>query len=80
MKQPFPVVQRQLASSCPHLTSEEDSHGNEKGSQKEIQQPIEKFIITFPLIQHQQISRHGQEEHPQLRCEKIQLQPCKEIF
>ena len=47
-----------LPKAARHLTSEEDSYGNEEGNQKEIQQQISK--------------PPGKEDHAQHRGEEIQ--------
>ena len=72
----------QLAPSCTHLTFEEDSYGNEKGSQKEIQQQFKRQILALAFIRQQQIAwreiqpvhteQQRKEEHPRFVGEEIQ--------
>jgi hypothetical protein len=55
-----------LQESC-HLTSEEDSYGNEKGSQEEIEQQFEKQKLGFVARQQRK------EKHPRLFGKEIKL-------
>ncbi len=63
-----------LPQAARHLTSEEDSYGNEKGSQKEIQQ-FEKRIVALhtrqklqqiiPQRREKEHARHCKEKRPE---------------
>jgi hypothetical protein len=65
-----------LPQAARHLTSEEDSYGNEKGSQEEIQQ-LKEQIFAFPLITEQRQEEHSKQqrekEHARFRCKEVQL-------
>jgi hypothetical protein len=73
----------QLAPSCTHLTFEEDSYGNEKGSQKEIQQQFKRQILALGFISQQQIAQRQlqpfhteqqrKKEHTRFGSKKVQL-------
>jgi len=64
-----------------HLTSEEDSYGNKKGSQEEIHQQIANLILAHPGSQRQ-IARQqqGEEKHARFCGNEIQFEPGEEIL
>jgi len=71
-----------LPQAARHLTSEEDSYGNEKGSQKEIQQQFQGHNFALAFHTEQQIAKRQiqpfhteqqrKEEHPRFGGEKVQ--------
>ena len=70
-----------LPQAARHLTSEEDSYGNQKGSQKEIQQQFQRHILALAFFTQQQIAwrqiqpfhtKQRKEEHPWVSGEKVQ--------
>jgi hypothetical protein len=71
-----------LPQAARHLTSEEDSYGNEKGSQKEIQQQFQGHNFALAFLTQQQIAwrqiqpfhtdQQRKEEHPWVGGEKVQ--------
>jgi hypothetical protein len=71
-----------LPQAARHLTSEEDSYGNEKGSQKEIQQQFQGHNFALAFLTQQQIAKRQiqpfhteqqrKEEHPRFGGEKVQ--------
>jgi len=81
-----------LPQATRHLTSEEDSHGNQKGSQKEIQHFEAQFVARKlrPILAQQREKEHAKhrfeeehsqqqlkEEHPRLIRKEIQ---CQEVL
>lgn len=71
-----------LPQAARHLTSEEDSYGNEKGSQKEIQQQFQRCVFALAFLSQQQIAKRQvqpfhtrqqrKEEHSRFGGEKVQ--------
>jgi len=65
-----------LPQAARHQTSEEDSYGDKKGSQEEVQQ-LKEQTLAFPLITEQRQEEHPKQqrkkEHARFRRKEVQF-------
>jgi hypothetical protein len=81
----LPFAAYNLPQAAPHLTSEEDSYGNQEGNQKEIEQQFKKRkfpLPNFPWLQFEKRTlslshfarQQCEEEHAVIVIKEIHLE------